>query len=238
MTGSKDSLIRILAVSDMHGNLDPVRELLQSRKPDILVCCGDWGDPGQVTHGEFEDIISSVHVLTVFGNHDDIDLLRFLKNRDGSPILLENGVMREVMDVRFGGISGIWAKSHRNPWYITDDEIKSMGRFLKADLVDILLTHGCALGICDWVPGGRHGGHRSFLDAILTIKPKAAFCGHLHRQQVRTFADGRIAANVGHTALGDYIVIERHNGSWTLQSGRIEREGYVPLPQPTLADGS
>ena len=61
----------------------------------------------------------------------------------------------------------------------------------KAGPVDILLTHGCPIGLADLTPTGRHGGQRCFLEAYKTIMPRLHLCGHLHVAQERTLKDGR-----------------------------------------------
>jgi len=211
----------ILAVSDMHGNLESVHELIRMHRPDVLICCGDWGDPGTVSRSEYESIIEQTHVLTVFGNHDDLDLLKELRNQDGSPILIENNVIREVAGIRIAGWSGIWAKSHAKPWYITDEEVRSIGRKLSGQVVHILVTHGCAIGLCDSLASGKRGGHRSFLDAVKIIKPEVYLCGHLHVQQFRTTKDGISCANIGSTAEGDYVLLFRLMKDWDIKLGRL-----------------
>lgn len=206
----------------MHGDMAATHELVDSLSPQMLLCCGDWGDPGQAPRADYERLIGLTHVLTVFGNHDDLGLLGSLTNADGSPVLLESGLVREALGLRVAGISGIWAKSHARPWYVTDNEVITWGMALEGRGVEILLTHGCPVGLCDLLPGGRHGGHRSFLDAVETVRAPASLCGHLHVQQVRTLKDGRIAANVGTTAAGDYVLIEKRDGEWKLQALRLE----------------
>jgi len=212
--------MKILVVSDMHGNLKPVHELVCMYEPDLLICCGDWGDPGTVARSEYEAIIGQTHVLTVFGNHDDLDLLRGLRNQDGSPILLENNALREINGVRIAGWSGIWAKSRAKPWYITDEEVRSIGERLSGQFVHILVTHGCAIGLCDSLPGGKRGGHRSFLDTAKIIKPEVYLCGHLHVQQSKLTKDGILCANVGNTAEGDYALLSRSANGWDIKLGR------------------
>jgi len=213
--------MRILAVSDMHGNMRPVKELMRQVRPDVLLCCGDWGDPGQVSIDEYEEIIRAAYVATVFGNHDDLNLLSRLKNKDGSPVMLQNGIVREVLGVRLSGISGIWAKSHSKPWYVTDEEVVAAGRTAGAEGVEILMTHGCAIGLCDGLPGGRRGGQRCFLDAFHEARPEVYLCGHLHVQQMKMLKDGRIAANIGYTAQGDYMILERTEQGWNVNPARI-----------------
>ena len=75
----------------------------------------------------------------------------------------------------------------------------------KAGPIDILLTHGCPIGLADLTPSGRHGGQRCFLDASKTISPRLHLCGHLHVAQERILKDGRKVINVGATPEGSYV---------------------------------
>jgi Icc-related predicted phosphoesterase len=205
----------------MHGNLRPVRELMA---PEMLICCGDWGDPGQVAAEEYDDLLSASYVVSVYGNHDDLELLSALRNRDGTRVLLENGRVTDALGVRIAGISGIWAKSHAKRWYITDEEVLAAAEMAAGAGVELLITHGCAIGLNDALPGGRRGGQRCFLDAFKAAAPQVYLCGHLHVQQVKTLKDGRLAANVGNTALGDYLVLERTEGRWKASADRLQAD--------------
>ena len=197
----------ITAISDMHGNLEKARQALSASKPDLVLCCGDWGDPEEVNPAHLECIVAQAHVLTVFGNHDDPEILSSMRNADGSAILLAPGEVREVGGLRFAGISGIWAKSHRQPYYVTDEDVAHQASLIAGRDVDILLTHGCAIGLADAVPGGRHGGQRCFLDAFHAVMPRIHVCGHLHSAQQRNLGNGRVVINVGYTCEGDYWVL-------------------------------
>ena len=208
--------MKILAVSDMHGELGHVRSLVDRIAPDIVLCGGDWGDPGEVSREDYDWIIDRATVLSVFGNHDDIELLSSLVNRDGSPVLLANGHITTVGGISIAGISGIWAKSHAKPWYITDEEVAAFAEEIGS--VDILMTHGCAVGLVDTFPSGKHGGNRCFLDAFKRIKPRVHLCGHLHVRHIRSFSDGTTAINIGESRNGDYALIEVEGGEWTLQA--------------------
>ena len=97
---------------------------LRQLRPDLLLCCGDWGDAAIVPVEVFADFLAICPLLTVFGNHDSLELLASLQNQDGSPVLLAQGEIRVINDLRLAGISGIWAKSHRLPYYVTYDDVK------------------------------------------------------------------------------------------------------------------
>lgn len=200
--------IRTLVIGDMHGQLGFVWQALDSEQPELLLCVGDWGDAGEIPREDYEAILARVPTYTVFGNHDDLALLGELRNRDGTPVLLPPGEIVEVKGIRLAGISGIWAKSHKKPHYITDGEVLAIAQKLAGKSVTILLTHGCPIGLADETPKGTRGGQRCFLDAFKLVQPLAHLCGHLHKPQLRQLKSGQFILNVGSTALGDYAVLD------------------------------
>jgi Icc-related predicted phosphoesterase len=189
----------ILAIGDLHGDMETAARLVERHRPDLLLAPGDWGDPGEVSRADWEGLLAHVHVVTVYGNHDDTDLLRSLSNTDGTPVLAENGRILDVNGLRITGINGIWAKSHRQPYYVTDEDVESIVGSLSTDLspVDILLTHGCPLGVADLTPANRHGGQRCFMAAFQALAPRLYICGHLHRRQEYRTKDGALILNTG-----------------------------------------
>ncbi len=40
--------MQILVVSDLHGDLDSAHRAAKFVQPDMILSCGDWGDPDQV----------------------------------------------------------------------------------------------------------------------------------------------------------------------------------------------
>ena len=201
-------IMKILAISDLHGEMRLARIAAAHHRPDLLLCCGDWGDPGLVGEETFAEFLAICPVLTVFGNHDALELLASLRNQDGSPVLLAQGEVRAFGDVRIAGISGIWAKSHRLPHYVTDADVSQWaGQIARTGPIDVLLTHACPSGLADLTPTGRHGGQRCFLDAFRTIAPRIHLCGHLHVAQERVLKDGSKVINVGATPEGSVAVL-------------------------------
>src|SRR4051794_21068991 len=120
--------MHILAVSDLHGDFAAASDACHRLRPDLLICCGDWGDPEQVTRADLERFLSICPVVTTFGNHDPQDLLESLMNRDGTPILFGQGEVRDLGGLRMAAIGGIWAKSHRKPYYVTDEDVAGYAR--------------------------------------------------------------------------------------------------------------
>lgn len=215
--------MRILVVSDLHGDLDSPRRASARYKPDLILSCGDWGDPDEFDPSAFATLLGIAPVYSTFGNHDAIESLRGAHNRDGSPVLLPQGERIEVMGLSLAAIGGIWAKSHRQPHYVTDEDVaEAAGRIARSGPVDIFLTHGCPVGLADLTPSGRHGGQRCFLEANKAIAPRLHLCGHLHVPQERTLKDGRRIMNVGATPEGSVVVIEFDPDTRALDA-RLER---------------
>jgi uncharacterized protein len=215
--------MRVLVVSDLHGDLDAAIRARTHIQPDLILSCGDWGDRDQVPEADLTAFLDVVPVYTTFGNHDPLDLLARLRNRDGSPILLASGSVRECAGLKLAAIGGIWAKSHAKAHYVTDADVaEAASRIAQSGPVDILITHACPIGLADLTDTGRHGGQRCFLDAFKTVAPRLHLCGHLHMAQEHTLNDGRKVMNVGRTPAGSVVVAEFDAERGTIQA-RLER---------------
>jgi Icc-related predicted phosphoesterase len=215
--------MRILVVSDLHGDLGPCRRAVACVGPDLILSCGDWGDSEEVTGSDVAELLDSAPIYSTFGNHDPLEILSGLRNRDGSAVLLPQGTLQQFAGLRLAAIGGIWAKSHAKPHYVTDADVAmAAGRIARSGPVDILLTHGCPIGLADLTPAGRHGGQRCFLEAFKTIKPRLHLCGHLHLAQERTLKDGSQVINVGATPEGSVVIVDFDASSKTLEA-RLDR---------------
>jgi uncharacterized protein len=205
--------MRILVISDLHGDLDAAWEAIARFQPELLLSCGDWGDPEQVGETDLAAFPARLPVYSTFGNHDPFPALANVKNRDGTSVLLPQGEVQCVEGVRLAAIGGIWAKSHRQPYYVTDADVTALAvKTASGGPVDLLLTHGCPVGLADLTPRHTHGGQRCFLDALHQIAPRVHLCGHLHVAQERALSDGRKVINVGATPAGSVAVVEAHAG--------------------------
>jgi uncharacterized protein len=215
--------MRILVASDLHGDLNSVDRAYKIHQPNLILCCGDWGDVNQVAEPAVTALLDLVPAYTTFGNHDPLELLARLRNRDGSAVLLGQGEVHEIGGLRLAAIGGIWAKSHAKPHYVTDGDVAAAAtRIAQAGPVDILLTHACPIGLADLTPSGRHGGQRCFLDAFKVISPRLHLCGHLHLAQEHILKDGRKVINVGATPEGSIVLVEFEPKKKTLDA-KLER---------------
>lgn len=202
--------MRLLAVSDLHGDLGSVWSAIEQVQPEVLVCCGDWGDPGEVELPDLQALSARLPVYTVYGNHDHLAALDGWRNQDGSDVLLRTGELRRVGELTLAGINGIWAKSHRKPYYVTDEEVEEAALQLSScgTRIDLLLSHGCPSGVADLTWQNQHGGQRCFLHAFQVLRPRVYLTGHLHRAQGYETREGSIVRNVGHTPKGEVVRLD------------------------------
>jgi uncharacterized protein len=216
-------LMRILIVSDLHGDLKTAQSACDFVRPDLILSCGDWGDADQVTKEDLTGFQAFAPLYSTFGNHDPIEILKGLCNQDGTPVLLPQGAALDFAGLRLAAIGGIWAKSHAKPHYVTDQDVADAAASIAAaGPIDVLLTHGCPIGLADMTPSGRHGGQRCFLEANKTIAPRLHLCGHLHLAQEKVLKDGRKVINVGATPEGSFVIVE-FDASRRALDARLER---------------
>ena len=208
----------ILAISDLHGDMDSAKKAIEVFEPELILCCGDWGDSEEVEPDALASVVHGRMVFSTFGNHDRLDTLSRLRNPDGSTVLMEQAEVRHWKDWRIAAIGGIGAKSHKQPYYVTDDDVKQLAEAIaRTGPVDILITHGCPIGMADLTPTGPRGGQRCFLSAFQTIQPAIHLCGHLHRAQEHRLKDGRQVFNVGQTSHGEVVAIADAGGRLSAQ---------------------
>ncbi len=218
--------MKLVAVGDLHGDTNNLFRLLDEERPDGLLCAGDWGDPGQISDAVWADLLARAPILSVFGNHDDLEMLTALRNINGSPVLLSQGERRDgFCGISVAGVSGIWAKSHRLPHYVTDEDVAGWAASLAAGPpVDVLVTHGGPLGVADRTSSGRPGGQRCFLELLKAIQPRVYLCGHLHVAQQRDLSDPPCQVfNTGALPRGHYVVLtaSENGGALAAEARRL-----------------
>ncbi len=149
--------MRILAFCDLHygrriyRGFDEGRawewllSIVDYQSPEYLISCGDWG--GAVNEVEFYELLKRTIVLTIYGNHENMDVLSRLYNvRSNSylPVLMEDGRLYDVGNLRVAGISGIIAKKRKHKKGVprkTPDEFLEIARRIAGGRVDVTLTH-------------------------------------------------------------------------------------------------
>ncbi|MHC1627407.1 MAG: metallophosphoesterase family protein [Candidatus Nezhaarchaeales archaeon] len=187
--------MKIMVISDLHYDKKVFHGIDESKawewllsivdyhRPDLLISLGDWGEA--INPEEFYELLKRVRVWSIFGNHENLDVLRKMYNiltDTYEPILMGDGEVREFEGLKFGAINGIVALRRRERKGIPrkrPEEFIEYGKRLR-DKVDVLLLHDSP-----WLEEyagkiARDERTAAVAIAIYEAKPKIVFCGHLH----------------------------------------------------------
>jgi len=178
--------LKILMVSDLHYSIRPFRgrdeskifealyQAVEAEKPDFTLSAGDFGE--EATEEMFRPIFKQSYFLTTYGNHDNADLIKSLRNGDGSPCWLSDGNIREWQGLRIGAINGNIALRKRKPHHHTIEEVEQLIQvYVKRGRIDMLVTHEAPKH-----PLLKSLGYEVLNKALENLKPKIHLCGHIH----------------------------------------------------------
>lgn len=203
--------------------LEKVKEMLEREKPDLLLSAGDW-DYG-FTSSMFEKLAEKTHILTIYGNHDNIKGLRNARNKDGSPILIPDAKPVDYKGLRIAGISGNLGSGKK--WHHkTAQQFNECVEKLVGKDIDVLITHEAPARV-PFLPSNPYG-KKIVLHAVERIKPKLHFSGHVEYPTQKVNYNGVTFLHVdsGPPAF-EYIVGEFKDGE--LMEMMIRRTSVNPL---------
>jgi len=187
--------MKILVTGDIHGRFAILNDLINRKKPELVICCGDFGYwPKIKSQEKLSNIkLGKAKLLWCDGNHEDHWSLRnrttdelekniFYMPR-GSTYTLEDG--RTILFM--GGADSI-DKDERIigfDWF--PDEVITYKDLLNLPKckVDIVISHTCPLEIVPemaryrWKQG--EPSNKALSEIWNIYKPSLAFFGHWHR---------------------------------------------------------
>ena len=188
--------MKIMVISDLHYDkrvfkgVDESKawswliEVVDYHKPNLLLGCGDWGSA--INPEEFYELLRKTIVLSIYGNHENLEVLRTLYNVNSSvhlPVLIEDSKVYEFGGLKIAGISGIIARKRKVRKGVprkTPAEYLGIARELKGKEVDVLLIHETPY-LPSLFPFIRDSfSSRTALEAVEIVKPKLVFNGHVH----------------------------------------------------------
>lgn len=158
--------------------------IVDLHKPDLLISLGDWGEA--INEAEFYELLRRVRVWSIYGNHENLEVLKKIYNilvDSYEPILMGDGEVRELNSIKFGAINGIIALRRREKKGIPRKRPEKFVEVAKglAGRVDVLLLHDSP-----WLPLPEYRGianderTKAVEEAIRVVRPRVVFCGHLH----------------------------------------------------------
>lgn len=185
------------AISDTHNKHK--RVILKGG--DILIHAGDVSGRGQ--SGEIIPFLNWFaeqdysHLILVPGNHDfgfEKEPERYEKECKDRGIILLNDSGIEIEGVKFWG-SPITPWFHNWAYNRELDEIEKHWDMIPTD-TEVLITHGPAAGILDFIPNQNRGvGCNLLLLKILQTQVKLHVCGHIHEGRGFTYKHGKTWVN-------------------------------------------
>lgn len=180
----------ILVVSDIHFENEPHRGVDESKalqwlkkaiakeKPDILIGLGDWGHAWKPE--DWQGLLQLVKIYAIFGNHENLDLLKALRNSDGTRILQQDGQIQMIAGLKFGFINGVISdppKAKEGVPRKSSTDFLEIAQNLAS--VNVLCTHESPM-----LPEYEGSvtltvGLQTAREAIQTMHPDLALSGHL-----------------------------------------------------------
>ncbi len=183
----KNTKLRILAFSDLHGNEAAMKALARkAKKADVIICAGDFT--------VFENNILRImrmldgfgkHVLLVNGNHEDETLVTEICNRLSN---LKNLNKRMLLDKNFPNLVFVGHGGEGFDLVSRDFEnfarkaIPRIKKLKKEGREVIFVTHQPPHNTkLDYI--WAHHGNKSYSRFDREVQPLLHVCGHLHETQ-------------------------------------------------------
>ncbi len=177
--------MKILAVSDLHGDIKPIIKYLSDNKVDLVIIAGDITNFGPAELGE--DILNEISsfqtpVLAIPGNCDPESLHINMDNSNAINIHARNMVIKDVGICGFGGSN---PTPFNTPLEFEEvqiyDEAKKALEGIKDEKISLFITHAPPYGTkTDILPSGEHAGSTSVREIIEELQPTLNICGHIH----------------------------------------------------------
>lgn len=189
--------MKVLITGDVHGEFDFLNQLINQKKPELIICCGDFGYwPKFKEHYNYENIKlqGAEKLLWVDGNHEDHWSLRDRESDEIAPGIyyMPRGSTYTLPDGRtilfMGGANSI-DKKYRTvgrDWFpeeiITQTDLMDLP---EVD-IDIFITHTCPKELVPILkhqyPDKEHEPSNDALTELWKIyKPNLWYFGHWHQ---------------------------------------------------------
>lgn len=168
--------MRILAASDIHGNLKALRELKEKSKfADLVLIAGDF----TIFEQNIKQILTKINqlgkVLIIPGNHESLKSIKYVNDYFPNIINIQEKIHHHKVPI-FGmegnGFGTI------DPYF---EKISSQVLPIVKGQPFILMTHAPPYKTeLDKLERSSHCGNKSIRKFIERAKPKLAICGHIH----------------------------------------------------------
>ncbi|MBI5022385.1 MAG: metallophosphoesterase [Ignavibacteriales bacterium] len=203
--------MKIVAVTDIHGEYSLVERMIEKEMPDITIIGGDIttvGSKKEVEKAIDRFVNSSKRVFAIAGNMD---------SASHEEVLLQKQVSLNARGVIIGGIGFFGASasprsSLNTPYEILEDEVYDRISTAFLDVANarhkILVTHAPPHNtILDRIHSGIHVGSTAVRKIIEEKQPDVSICGHIHEAAGIDRIGKTVAVNCGFGAGGYYALV-------------------------------
>lgn len=178
--------MKVTCISDTHSNYFNTENI---ESCDLLIHAGDleaWNENSLHKFIKWYNSFDSKYKVCIAGNHDKFiyenNALAKQIFKENNIIYLENSMI-EIEEIKIWGspITPVFFN-----WYFMAERGDAIKKYWDAipENIDILLTHGPAYGILDYVSNtynvDHHAGCEELLKAVERIKVKYHIFGHIH----------------------------------------------------------
>jgi Icc-related predicted phosphoesterase len=209
MINKEGTRMKILAISDPHGNYSKINEIVERAGDfDLVVIVGDITNFGPDEKVEELMEMFDKPVLAIPGNCDQKSILKAL---DASKAINLHGKAEQIGKIRFIGLGGSNPTPFNTPFELPEEEIEKVleGMVCSAENTRdcgpiVLLTHAPPHGARDELPFGHVGSKaiRKFVDRVDLI-----VCGHIHEAKGTEKIGKTVVVNPGEACKGSCALI-------------------------------
>jgi uncharacterized protein len=205
--------LKILAVSDLHGEIKPIIAYLKSKKVDLVIIAGDITHFGPPELGEdlLNEISSfGVPVLAIPGNCDPESMYVNIDQSQAINIHARTLVIKNIGICGFGGSN---PTPFDTPLEFEEiqiyDEAKKAIEGIKKEKITLFITHAPPYGTkTDLLPSGEHVGSKSLRKIIEEMQPTVNICGHIHEARGTDKIGNTTIVNPGELSHGHACLIQ------------------------------
>jgi len=229
-------MAKILAVSDIHENIEMLNAIINHVNHDAIFMAGDIAELNVIS---LADTLSKTDtpVIIISGNHDCVACMEKLAKKYSNVTY----VFRDIVSLNLGHteinmlcISGVYSRKKRDLFHFGDKDILKIARkIITKDVdIDIIMTHTAPYRMADFLPKGGRGGLKQFLVLKDLCNPKFWISGHTHvlasEKVMKT-----LAVNCGLGYIGDLVLIDLKRKNVML--GRLY-SGEIPEVESPIWD--
>lgn len=180
--------MKILQVSDLHGNHKNIMEYLKDNRVDLVIISGDITQfgPAELAEEILNDISSfDVPVVAIPGNCDPEDVHGKIENSRAINIHGRTVVIKDIGICGFGGSN---PTPFNTPLEFEEvqiyDQAGKVIESISGEKITLFVTHAPPYGTkADTLPSGDHAGSTSIRKIIEEYQPTLNLCGHIHESR-------------------------------------------------------